>query len=137
MKSLLAITAAFIALGSLAYADIQAPPMSQQGPTRKLGRGLSNVLFFYTEFPVTLKEVNYREGNSAAWGYGFVKGVSRSLYRFGVGWYEIFTFASPIHKKSYRPAYNANTPWKANTFSEFPPEVGWESRFNYSTEMPR
>jgi len=136
MKPLLAI-AAFVALGSMAYADIQAPPMSQQGPTRKLGRGISNVLFFYTELPATLKEVNYKEGNSAAWGYGFVKGVSRSFYRFGAGMYEIFTFPCPTYKRSYRPPYPANMPWKIDNFSEFPPEIGWESRYNYSTEMPK
>ena len=136
MKSLLTIFALVVA-GSLAYADIQAPPMSKQGPTRKLGRGISNVLFFYTELPNTLKEVNYSEGNSAAWGYGFVKGVSRSFYRFGMGMYDIFTFPCPTYKKSFRPPYNANTPWKLNTYSEFPPEIGWESRMNYSTEMPK
>ena len=33
----------------IVFADIQAPPQSDQGPTRKLGRGLSNLLFAPTE----------------------------------------------------------------------------------------
>jgi hypothetical protein len=43
--SLLAATA----LVATAFADIQQPPGSDYGPTRKLGRGLGNVLFGPTE----------------------------------------------------------------------------------------
>jgi putative exosortase-associated protein (TIGR04073 family) len=130
MKSLLTILLA-VAFGAAAYADIQAPPMTDMGPTRKLGRGLSNVLWGFSELPNTMCQINDTQGNSAAWGYGVVKGLGRSFFRFGVGWYEILTFPAPCYKNSYRPAYPANTPWALNTYKEFPPELGWESRFDY------
>lgn len=130
-KTLVAVLA-LAACASSAVADIQAPPATDFGPTRKLGRGISNVLWGFTELPYTMCSINDTQGNSAAFGYGILKGTGRSLFRFGVGWYEIFTFASPCYKSSYRPVYiPVNTPWKQGNFQEFPPELGWESRYNY------
>jgi putative exosortase-associated protein (TIGR04073 family) len=134
MKSLptiLIAAASLVVFGTAAYADIQAPPMTEMGPTRKLGRGFSNVLWGITELPCTMIQVNEDEGNSAAFGYGIVKGVGRTLFRFGNGLYEIMTFPAPCYKSSYRPPYHANTPWKLGTYDEFPPELGWETRFDY------
>ncbi|MDD5349628.1 MAG: exosortase system-associated protein, TIGR04073 family [Chthoniobacteraceae bacterium] len=134
MKSFPKILVAAVSLaafGTAAFADIQAPPMTDMGPTRKLGRGVANVLWGFTELPHTMCVINESEGNSAAFGYGIVKGMGRSLFRFGAGWYEIFTFAAPCYKSSYRPPYNAYTPWKLGTYDEFPPELGWESRYDY------
>jgi len=132
MKSLLTILLA-VAFGAAAYADIQAPPMTDMGPTRKLGRGLSNLLYGFSELPSTMCQINDTQGNSAAFGYGVVKGVGRSLFRFGVGWYEIVTFPAPCYKSSYRPPYRSNIPWVNGGFEEFPPELGFESRYDYST----
>ena len=131
MKSLLTILLA-VAFGAAASADIQAPPMTDMGPTRKLGRGLSNMLFGFTELPYTIATMNERQGNSAAFGYGAVKGLGRSLFRFGVGWYEMITFAAPCYKSSYRPPYASNIPWTQGGYTEFPPELGFESRYDYS-----
>ena len=130
MKSLLTILLA-VAFGAAAYADIQAPPMTDMGPTRKLGRGLSNLLFGFTELPYTVSKVNDSEGNAAALGYGVVKGVGRSLFRFGIGWYEVLTFPAPCYKSSYRPPYASNIPWTLSGYQEFPPELGFESRYDY------
>ena len=130
MKSLLTILLA-VAFGAAAYADIQAPPMTDMGPTRKLGRGLSNVLFGITELPCTMDKINCTEGNSAAFGYGVVKGIGRTLFRFGVGWYEIISFPAPCYKSSYRPPYQSNVPWVQGGYEEFPPELGFESRYDY------
>lgn len=131
MKSLLSILFV-VAFGAIAYADIQSPAMTDQGPTRKLGRGVSNVLFGITELPNTIAKIDDREGNSAALGYGVVKGLGRTLFRFGIGWYEIITFPAPCYKNSYRAPYRSNIPWVHGGFQEFPPELGWESRYNYS-----
>jgi putative exosortase-associated protein (TIGR04073 family) len=130
MKSLLTILLA-VAFGAVAYADIQAPPMTDMGPTRKLGRGLSNMLFGFNELPATIVKVNKKEGNSAI-GYGVTKGLGRSLFRFGIGWYEIITFAAPCYKSSYRPPYRSNIPWINGGFEEFPPELGWNSAYDYT-----
>ena len=105
--------------------------MTGMGPTRKLGRGLSNMLFGFTELPYTIATMNDREGNSTTAAYGVVKGLGRSLFRFGVGWYETVTFAVPCYKSSYRAPYHSNVPWVQGGYQEFPPELGWESRYSY------
>ena len=83
------------AVATTAFADIQQPPGSDYGPTRKLGRGLGNVLFGPTELFDSMAAVNYDEGNSAAWSYGLVRGIGRSFARLGYGVYEIVTFPFP------------------------------------------
>ncbi len=117
-----------------AFADIQDPPINDQGPTRKLGRGLSNIFFGMTEVPNTIAMINNREGNAAAASYGVVKGFGRWFFRFGAGWYEFLTFPIPTYKGSYRPFYRPNIPWIHGGWEEFPPELGWDSRKNYNTE---
>jgi len=129
--------AVFIALcatlvTSLALADIQAPPASDQGPTRKLGRGISNIAFGITEIPTAVNEVNYAEGNQAAWGYGVVRGVGRFFARVGYGLYEVVLFPFPTHNGKYTPPYRSDIPWIHSGYSEFPPELGFETRYNYS-----
>jgi putative exosortase-associated protein (TIGR04073 family) len=130
MKTLLTLTA-LACLSSLALADIQDPPMNDYGPTRKLGRGLANILFGAAEFPIALSEINDREGNAAAWTYGVVRGVGRVLYRFRKGVIEVATFPFPTYKGSYRPPYKMDPPWLHGGYEEFPPELGFESRYRY------
>ena len=64
---------------TVAFADIQSPPQSDQGPTRKLGRGLGNMLYGSTEIFESMSDVNYAEGNSAAFSYGLVRGLGRTF----------------------------------------------------------
>ena len=116
----------------VAYADIQDPPANDFGPTRKLGRGLSNILFGMTELPQTVCDIAERQGNSAQWSYGIVKGAGRVFYRFGAGWFEFLTFPLPTYKNSYRPFYSDNIPWIHGGYTEFPPELGFETRYNYT-----
>jgi putative exosortase-associated protein (TIGR04073 family) len=130
-KLLLSLTAA--ALASTAMADIQDPPMNDQGPTRKLGRAIGNMVFGITEFPVTLCQINDREGNSAAGSYGVVRGVGRVFARFGAGVYEFVTFPFPTTRGSYRPVLKSNIPWIHGGYEEFPPELGWNSRKRYNS----
>ena len=63
-----------LALASSALADIHDPPSNDYGPTRKLGRGFANFFLAPAEIPVTIATVNTNEGNSAAAGYGVVRG---------------------------------------------------------------
>lgn len=131
MKSLFSLL--FVSLLAVpAFADIQDPPMNDYGPTRKLGRGLSNVLWGVTELVQNPNEINQREGNSAAWSYGPVKGVGRFLVRMHFGFYEILTFPFPTTRGSYRVPYRSNIPWIHGGYEEFPPELGFETRWNYS-----
>ncbi len=126
-----------IGFAATAMADIQAPPASDYGPTRKLGRGISNIAFGVTEIPVALTEVNYAEGNSAAWGYGLVRGVGRTFARLGYGIYEVALFPFPTHKGTYYPPYRSDIPWINSGYQEFPPELGFETRYNYGRTYQR
>lgn len=115
---------------SAALADIQDPPSNDYGPTRKLGRGLSNFLFAPAEIPVTIAKINKDEGNSAAAGYGVVRGVGRSAMRHVVGLIEILSFPFPIHD-TYYPLLPDNRRYIHAGYAEFPPELGNESKYDF------
>lgn len=119
---------------AVALADIQDPPANDYGPTRKLGRSLANLnpLTSLSEIPDTIATINEREGNAAAASYGVIKGFGRFFFRFGVGVYEFATFPFPTYKGSYRPPYRSNVPWIHGGYEEFPPELGFNSRFRYT-----
>lgn len=120
------------ALSAAAFADIQDPPMNDQGPTRKLGRGIANIAAGVTEIPASICEINEREGNAAAFSYGVVKGVGRFFARFGFGVYEVATFPFPTSQGSYKPPYRSNIPWIHGGYDEFPPELGFQTRYRYT-----
>ena len=130
MKILFAATL-LLGLATSGLADIQDPPSNDYGPTRKLGRGLSNLVFGISELPTTIAKVNDREGNSAAAGYGVVRGVGRSLMRMGAGLAEIFTFPAPIVRGTYYPILPPEIPYIHAGYQEFPPELGNESKYPY------
>ena len=130
MRTLLA-GALLIAMAALCRADIHDPPSNRQGPTRKLGRGISNLLWGWSEFPVEIAKVNTREGNSAAAGYGVVRGVGRSLLRIGAGMFEIITFPAPVVRGTYFPVLEDETHWISAGYKEFPPELGNETKYPY------
>lgn len=131
IKSLLSLS--LVALAGTAFADIQDPPMNDQGPTRKLSRGVANILWGGSEIFVCMDQSNNRSGNAAEWSYGIFRGIGRSVNRVGAGVYEIFTFPFPTTKLSYRPPYKSNIPWIHSGYEEFPPELGWNSRRRYNT----
>lgn len=136
MKAALIFTVV-VAIALPAFADIQQPPASDFGPTRKLGRGISNIAFGYTELLDSMAAVNYSEGNSAAFGYGLVRGIGRSFARLGFGLYDTFTFPWPTYKGSYRPPYQSIIPWINSGYAEFPPELGFETKYNYVRDYQR
>lgn len=139
----LAAVALPLALGSPinCRADLQDPPFLDHGPIRKLSRGLANLAFGASEIYVTADSKNQMHGNSGL-VYGVVSGLGRTLMRMGVGFYEVVTFPAPSFRKSYAPALPSVSPWVQGGFEEFPPELGFESRFNYcrsggpTTRMP-
>lgn len=124
--------ALLIGLAAFAQADIHDPPSNAHGPTRKLGRGISNLLFGWSELPTQIAEVNTREGNSAAASYGVVRGVGRSLIRAGAGIFEIATFPFPVMRGTYYPILESDTHWIHSGYKEFPPELGNESKYPYA-----
>src|SRR5688500_5029010 len=130
MKTPLA-SAFLLAFAISAPADIQDPPSNDYGPTRKLGRGISNVVFGIAELPVSIGRVNSREGNAAAASCGVVRGVGRSYMRFHTGLAEIFTFPFRINRGTYYPLLPARIPYTHAGYEEFPPELGNESKYPY------
>src|SRR5256886_9081438 len=102
MKNLIVIASVLGLVGS-SLADIQDPPSNDYGPTRKLGRGLSNFFLAPAEVFVTVTTINTYDGNSAAAGYGVVRGVGRSATRHVAGLLEILTFPFPAWRASYFP----------------------------------
>ena len=131
MKSQLLVGLLALGFTANAFADIQDPPGNDYGPTRKLGRGIGNFLFASTELPHSVCEMNKWEGNSGAASYGIVRGLGRSTARHFTGLYEIFTFAAPTHHDSFRPVLKSDVPWIHGGYSEFPPELGFESKHTY------
>jgi putative exosortase-associated protein (TIGR04073 family) len=115
----------------VALADIQDPPSNDYGPTRKLGRGLSNFFLAPAEIPVTIAKINENEGNSAAFGYGVVRGLGRSATRHIAGFLEIVLWPVPAWKQSYYPLLPSDTPWIHAGYPEFSPELGNESKYPY------
>jgi putative exosortase-associated protein (TIGR04073 family) len=130
MKHLLAV-ALVLGFAASSFADIQDPPANDYGPTRKLGRGLSNVVCGIAELPVQIARVNEREGNSAALGYGVVRGLGRSCMRFHAGLWEMFSFPFPVNQGTYYPILPGHIRHIHGGYEEFPPELGNESKYPY------
>jgi putative exosortase-associated protein (TIGR04073 family) len=131
MKTLLA-AALVLGFAATSFADIQDPPGNDYGPTRKLGRGLSNVAFGIAELPHQIARVNEREGNSAALGYGLVRGLGRSGMRIGAGLWEMFSFPFPVSRQgTYYPVLPGHIRHIHGGYEEFPPELGNESKYPY------
>jgi putative exosortase-associated protein (TIGR04073 family) len=131
MKTYLLVAVIGIGFAANTVADIQDPPGNDYGPTRKLGRGVSNFLFASSELPDTVCKVSKTEGNLTAAGYGVVRGLGRSTARHATGLLEILTFPFPIWHDSYRPILPNDIPWIHAGYSEFAPELGNESKYPY------
>jgi len=124
----------FLGFAATAGADIQDPPAADYGPTRKLSRGIANIFLAPAEIPVTIGKVNEDEGNAAAATFGVIKGTGRAFARFGVGFYEVLLWPIPVYKGSYYPVLRSDIPWIHRGYSEFPPELGNESKYPYVRE---
>jgi putative exosortase-associated protein (TIGR04073 family) len=127
----LLVTLCLAGFATSAWADIQDPPGADHGSTRKLARGLSNLVFGWAEIPVTIGKVNSEEGNSAAASYGVVRGTGRAFARLGAGFYEVLLWPFPVYKDTYLPVLRSDIPWIHRGYSEFPPELGNESKYPY------
>ena len=137
MKRLL-LSTILLALAGTTYADIQAPPASEYTATRKLGRAIGNILYAVEEIPTTMIRWNSAEGDYAGFSVGIVDGVSRTFARMGYGFYELVTFWAPTYKCTYKPCYQDTcgrsglkeyNVWGG--FSEFPEELGFQSKYDY------
>jgi putative exosortase-associated protein (TIGR04073 family) len=131
MKKILVVALIAFSFAGSMLGDIQDPPSNDYGPTRKLSRGLANFFVAPTEIPVTIAKVNSEEGNAAAAGYGVVRGVGRTATRHIAGFLEIVLWPIPAWRNSYYPILPSDIPWIHAGYSEFPPELGNESKYPY------
>lgn len=125
------VTAVAFGLAGSAFGDIHDPPSNDYGPTRKLGRGLSNFFLAPAEIPVTIAKISKDEGNSAAFGYGVVRGLGRARARHIAGFLEVILWPFPAWRDTYYPLLPSDTHWIHAGYSEFPPELGNESKYPY------
>ena len=80
--------------------DTKAMEIIADGPIRKLGRGVSNVLFGIFEVFIQPYKVNEAEGGIAAVSYGLFKGLFYFIGREVVGVIDIVTFPITLPEAS-------------------------------------
>ena len=95
---------------------------------------MANFFIAPAEIPVTIAKINTDEGNAAAAGYGVVRGLGRSGARHIAGLLEILLWPVPAYRQSYYPLLPSDIPWIHAGYSEFPPELGNESKYPYVRE---
>jgi len=133
-KHFLATAAIIGALfGASALADIQDPPLAQQDPLRKLGRGLGNIAFGVTELPYTMGRTHRAENANAAFSVGVVRGTWRTFQRVGYGVVEVVTFPFPTYHGTYRQPYMRQELNNYSGLQEFPPELGFHTSATYTS----
>jgi putative exosortase-associated protein (TIGR04073 family) len=128
---------AAVTVGSIAMADIQAPPGGRWNWSRKLSRAIANLAYGVTEIPMTWAKVERHDGGNAAFTSAIVEGTTRSLVRVGYGLFELVTFPFPAYKGGYRPPYYKHDkfdPWFG--YEEFPPQLGTVSQADYGRTQP-
>ena len=97
----------------------------------KFGRGLSNIYepVRMGELRRSMEQTAITDGPDAAYGWGFIKGVNRTLARTGVGVYEIVTAPfppydpvwtsylspSPVYPDSYTPTLIEDSTFATDT----------------------
>lgn len=127
------ILLAAVTISGVALADIQSPPGHHYNWSRKLSRGIGNVLYGVSE-PFQIWEKTLKsDGAIAASSDFFVEGLKRMVVRAGYGVYEVATFPVPSWKLTYRPPYYKKDkidPWWG--YSEFSPQPGALAEASYS-----
>lgn len=73
-----------------------------QGPAKKLGRGLGNILTGWVELPKNIYDTSVEENILSGLTMGLAKGVGMTIVRTGAGVYEVVTFPFPI-PEDYQP----------------------------------
>jgi putative exosortase-associated protein (TIGR04073 family) len=133
MKKLLAALLVF-GVVTAAVADIHEPPKTRYTKTRKLGRGVSNIVYGWTEIPMTMQRWSelHTEQASGIYTAGFMVGVQRAGARLKYGFYEVINFQRPLYKDSYRPPMPDIDYLPIRGYEEFPPQIGFLTTTGYT-----
>jgi putative exosortase-associated protein (TIGR04073 family) len=79
-----------------------ATPGYAQDATKKLGRGLVNILTGWVELPKNIYETSVESNPLAGLTIGLAKGLGMTVVRTGAGIYETVTFPFPLPQE-YKP----------------------------------
>lgn len=93
MKKIIAILVITLLISSVAFAD---------GPVKKLGRGLANIVTCPLEILKGISDANTESGPIAAGTFGVLQGIFNTGLRAVIGVYEVVTFPIPI-PRDYSP----------------------------------
>ena len=63
-----------------------------------------------------------------------MRGIGRSGARHIAGFLEIVLWPIPAFRESYYPLLPSDIPWIHAGYSEFPPEVGNETKYQYTRD---
>lgn len=116
------------------FADIHEPPKTKYTKTRKLGRGVSNIIYGWTEIPMTMHRWGELHTEQVAGIYtaGLFQGVQRAGARLKYGFYEVINFQRPLYKDSYRPVMPSINYLPIRGYEEFPPQIGYLTTTGYT-----
>lgn len=133
MRTLLA---ALLSLGiaSAVVADIHEPPKTKYTKARKLGRGVSNIVYGWTEIPMTMVRWNelHTEQVTGIATAGLFVGIQRAGARLKYGFYEVINFQRPLYKDTYRPSMPDIDYLPIRGYEEFPPQIGFLTTTGYT-----
>lgn len=123
-----------LAFASVGVADIHEPPKSKYTKTRKLGRGVANIIYGWTEIPATMYRAGERHTEQASGIYVayMFQGIQRAGARLKYGFYEVINFQRPLYKDSYRPPMEDINYLPIRGYEEFPPQIGFLTTTGYT-----
>jgi putative exosortase-associated protein (TIGR04073 family) len=108
VKLVSALLASALLVCLTAQAETDEAPKGHNA-LRKLGRGVSNILFGVVEVPNQITKTTADHGGAAGATYGVGKGLVRWIGRELVGVYEIVTFPIPF-PRGYKPVMKPEFP---------------------------
>lgn len=73
-----------------------------QSPTKKLGRGIVNIITGWLELPKNIYKTTTEENLFAGLTIGVAKGIGMTIVRTGAGIYDAATFPFPL-PENYKP----------------------------------
>ena len=95
---------------SASVADIHEPPKARYTKARKLGRGISNIVYGWTEVPMTMARWQelHTEQSTGIVTAGFLQGVQRAGARLKYGFYEVINFSARSTRTAIVPRCRAS-----------------------------
>ena len=104
------------AIGAPALWAEEAPSGYWNGATRKLGRGIANIVTGPSELVREPSLTTEQDGNLAGLTIGVVRGIKSFVVREVAGVYEILTFLVPF-PRNFRPVLQPEFVWMQGSWA--------------------